>query len=123
MFDEKQQAILEGGFREELKGIVSEAISETSAPPAAAASKWTPSTILASLGGAALVVAGIATFGHLPKDIESLSAHVSIHDAQIITLMVGQGDIKEKIASLAATANDTNDRIRRMEAHEDTKTP
>jgi hypothetical protein len=116
MSDEEQKAIREGEFRDELKGIMQEAMSE--APTKA---KSTLPLLLGSAGGIAVLLTFAVNFAHLPKDVEEVHAHIGIHDSQILSLMSGQSEMKERAAQTAQVSNDTNERVKRIEATLDAK--
>ena len=111
MSEDEKKTVRDTEFRDELKGIMAEAIGETPVKQ-----KLSAVTVLTSLGGVAIVIGFIATFAHLPKDIEDIHLHVGQHDGQILALVSGQAEIKEVQARTVQVSTDTNERVKRIEA-------
>ena len=116
MSEDEKQAVRDGEFRDELKAIIAEAIHETPSKQ-----KLNTTTVLSSLAGIMLLLGSLCYWGHVPKDIDEIKGHVTTHDSEINALRNGQSEIKERLAALKETSDDTNYRLRRTEAHEDSK--
>jgi cell envelope opacity-associated protein A len=115
MSHDEENEIKSEGFRGELKSIVQEAVKAQQ--PEKQKSLWP--TIIASGGSIILAFSFLATYAHLPKDVEQVNIHVGTHDSQIASIVSTQAQIQVTQARVEAVINDTAERVKRMEASQD----